>query len=352
MHPFAAGRERTCTTLSGPRSVDSRAVPRLRFFLLSLVICLTVAAPAVAKETAPPTPVAPTEAVIQPGVKLAGVDVGGMTHDQAVAAVQPLFTRPITLRIGARKFTIAPGSLSQDARVAAAMGRAFAAAPGDDVAVYVAYDKARFTALMEHLLKKTTRPAVDAKWILGGRPRVQAAEVGRAVDTTKLRFALIGALQRPLQRTVKVARVQVDPAVQNTDLPPAILIDRGAHRLTLFRAGKFGKTVVVRILGVAVGQSAYPTPSGLFEIVNMQRNPWWYPPDSAWAEGADPIPPGPSNPLGTRWMGISSPGVGMHGTPNPASIGYSASHGCIRLRIPDAEWLFQRVQLGVPVRIV
>ncbi len=51
-------------------------------------------------------------------------------------------------------------------------------------------------------------------------------------------------------------------------------------------------------------------------------------------------------------MGISSPGVGMHGTPNPASIGYSASHGCIRLRIPDAEWLFQRVSLGVPVRIV
>ena len=51
-------------------------------------------------------------------------------------------------------------------------------------------------------------------------------------------------------------------------------------------------------------------------------------------------------------MGISSPGVGMHGTPNPASIGYSASHGCIRLRIPDAEWLFQHVQLGVPVRIV
>ena len=140
--------------------------------------------------------------------------------------------------------------------------------------------------------------------------------------------------------------------MQNLDLPPAIMIERGAHQLTLFRAGKFGKTVVVRTLGVAVGQPAYPTPSGVFEIVNMQRNPWWYPPDSDWAAGAEPIPPGPNNPLGTRWMGISSPGVGMHGTPNPASIGYSASHGCIRLRIPDAEWLFQHVRLGVPVRIV
>ena len=56
-------------------------------------------------------------------MKVAGVDVGGMTHDQAVAAVQPLFATPITLRIGAKKFTIAPGSLGQDARVAAAMGR-------------------------------------------------------------------------------------------------------------------------------------------------------------------------------------------------------------------------------------
>ena len=79
----------------------------------------------------------------------------------------------------------------------------------------------------------------------------------------------------------------------------------------------------------------------------MQRNPWWYPPEgSAWAEGAKPIPPGPGNPLGTRWMGISSPYVGIHGTPDAASIGYSASHGCIRMLIPQVEWLFQRVEVG------
>jgi lipoprotein-anchoring transpeptidase ErfK/SrfK len=233
------------------------------------------------------------------------------------------------------------------------MGRVFAAPAGKDVSVYVGHDKARLTALVEHLLAKTTKPTVDARWIMGGsRPRVQPAVVGRAVSEKQLRFSIIRALQRPLERSVKVARTAVDPAVQNTDLPPAVLIERGAHRLTLFDVGKFGKVKVVRTFGVAVGAPSYPTPAGVFEIVNMQRNPWWYPPDSAWAEGADPIPPGPSNPLGTRWMGISSPGVGMHGTPNPASIGYSASHGCIRLRIPEAEWLFQHVQLGVPVRIV
>ena len=104
--------------------------------------------------------------------------------------------------------------------------------------------------------------------------------------------------------------------------------------------------------GVAVGQPIYPTPVGKFTIVTMQRNPWWYPPDTAWAAGASPIPPGPGNPLGTRWMGLSASGVGIHGTPDAASIGYSASHGCIRMRIPDAEWLFERVEVGSTVFIV
>ena len=84
----------------------------------------------------------------------------------------------------------------------------------------------------------------------------------------------------------------------------------------------------------------------------MQRNPWWLPPDSDWAKDAKPIPPGAGNPLGTRWMGLTAPGVGIHGTPDAASIGYSASHGCIRMRIPDAESLFTSVDTGTPVFIV
>ena len=108
---------------------------------------------------------------------------------------------------------------------------------------------------------------------------------------------------------------------------------------------------LMRKFGVATGQSVYPTPTGSFQIVDMQLNPWWRPPDSDWAKGLDPIPPGPGNPLGTRWMGLDAPGVGIHGTPDDASIGYSASHGCIRMHIPDAEWLFQHVKLGTPVVI-
>ena len=107
-----------------------------------------------------------------------------------------------------------------------------------------------------------------------------------------------------------------------------------------------------RTFTVATGQSIYPTPLGRFQIVVKWQNPWWYPPASPWAAGEKPVPPGPGNPLGTRWMGLSSPGVGIHGTPDSASLGYSASHGCIRMAIPQAEWLFDHVEVGTPVYIV
>jgi lipoprotein-anchoring transpeptidase ErfK/SrfK len=91
---------------------------------------------------------------------------------------------------------------------------------------------------------------------------------------------------------------------------------------------------------------------GRFSILVKWKNPWWYPPNSPWAQGEKPVPPGPGNPLGTRWMGLSSPGVGIHGTPEDGSIGYSLSHGCIRMHIPQAEWLFDHVDVGTPVYIV
>ena len=83
-----------------------------------------------------------------------------------------------------------------------------------------------------------------------------------------------------------------------------------------------------------------------------ERDPTWNPPPSDWAKDAVAIPPGPGNPLGTRWMGLSVYAVGIHGTPNAASLGYSASHGCIRMAIPEAEWLFEQVEVGTKVYIV
>jgi len=126
-----------------------------------------------------------------------------------------------------------------------------------------------------------------------------------------------------------------------------IVIRRGANRLFLYTGMRFR-----RLFGVATGQQQYPTPLGRFTIVVKWKNPWWYPPNSPWAKGEKPIPPGPDNPLGTRWMGLSAPGVGIHGTPSDASIGYSVSHGCIRMHIPEAEWLFNHVGIGTTVFIV
>jgi lipoprotein-anchoring transpeptidase ErfK/SrfK len=110
-------------------------------------------------------------------------------------------------------------------------------------------------------------------------------------------------------------------------------------------------TRLERTFKVATGRAQYPTPTGDFAIVDRQRNPWWRPPSSDWAKGLKPIPPGSGNPLGTRWMGLSAAGVGIHGTPDAASVGYSASHGCIRMYVPDAEWLFDQVSVGTPVFI-
>jgi lipoprotein-anchoring transpeptidase ErfK/SrfK len=129
-------------------------------------------------------------------------------------------------------------------------------------------------------------------------------------------------------------------------LTTRIVIDESSHSLTLTRPGQ-----APVVFGVAVGQSAYPTPTGSFHIISKVVDPTWTPPDSPWAQGELPVPPGPDNPLGTRWMGLNVSGVGIHGTNDPSSIGYSVSHGCIRMQIPDAERLFTMVSLGMSVYI-
>ncbi len=125
-----------------------------------------------------------------------------------------------------------------------------------------------------------------------------------------------------------------------------VIIRSDAHRLYFYRGAR-----PLRVFTVATGGMWTPTPRGRFRIVSKYRHPWWYPPNSSWAKHLDPIPPGPDNPLGTRWMGLSVPGVGIHGTPNPTSVGYSVSHGCVRMKKRDAESLFRLVRVGTRVWI-
>ncbi len=101
---------------------------------------------------------------------------------------------------------------------------------------------------------------------------------------------------------------------------------------------------VLATFDIAVGATASPTPTGAFTVINHVANPTWY-------YKGKIVGPGPANPVGTRWMGISTPGYGIHGTNQPASIGKSASHGCIRLRNSDIEHLFNLIAIGDAVEL-
>ncbi|HPZ08444.1 MAG TPA: L,D-transpeptidase family protein [Candidatus Eremiobacteraeota bacterium] len=118
---------------------------------------------------------------------------------------------------------------------------------------------------------------------------------------------------------------------------------------TLFLYSPTGK--VIKSYPIACGSYAWPTPPGNYYIKEKQIYPTWYPPPSPWAAGLKPVPPGPDNPLGTRWMGLSGGSIGIHGTPSAWSIGYPDSHGCIRMYIADAEELYEEIQIGTPVDI-
>lgn len=129
-------------------------------------------------------------------------------------------------------------------------------------------------------------------------------------------------------------------------LGPRIFINLSRFSLVLDRPGH----ELIRY-GVATGQPKYPTPPGRFKIVYKEKNPTWMPPNSAWAKEAKSVPPGPKNPLGTRWIGLDSNSVGIHGTNADWSIGSAASHGCLRMHIADVEALYEMVEPGIPVTI-
>jgi lipoprotein-anchoring transpeptidase ErfK/SrfK len=174
--------------------------------------------------------------------------------------------------------------------------------------------------------------------------------VNRGAIATDIRTRTYGPQTRAAVMAFQRQRGMSEDGIAGGDTIAAltlkIVVDRGANTLTLYRMGD-----VVKTYNVATGSPEYPTPAGDFEIQTMQENPTWTPPDSAWAKDAEVIPPGPDNPLGTRWMAINGT-VGIHGTNNPASIGYSVSHGCIRMRIPDVEELFSMVEIGTPVTVL
>ena len=288
------------------------------------------------------------EPTIAEGVTIGGVPVGGLTSTEAYDAVDQAFSQPLLIFVRKHGLAPQPAHLGAVARIGEAVARAGSAVPGTEIRLAVSVNRARVRAYVAVVSKRFDVEPVDAQLYLRNlRPWIAKPVIGLRLNRTRVVAAIVSALLANKHGPLLLRQKAIPPEATRTTFGPVIVIRRGSNRLYLYRGMRFW-----RVFPVATGQAIYPTPLGRFRIVVKWRNPWWYPPSSPWAAGLKPIPPGPGNPLGTRWMGLSAPGVGIHGTPDAASIGYSASHGCIRMRIPEAEWLFRQVRIGTTVFIV
>jgi lipoprotein-anchoring transpeptidase ErfK/SrfK len=149
----------------------------------------------------------------------------------------------------------------------------------------------------------------------------------------------------PTTKTSPAPAVKPQPKTATAEPPldahtRTIVVSLEDRRLALIEDGQLKK-----VYTVAVGKDSTPSPTGTFTIVRRVANPTYY-------HDGKIIPPGRGNPVGTRWMGLSKPGYGIHGTNAPKSIGKAASHGCIRMSQPDLEDLFTQVRSGDTVEIL
>ncbi len=313
--------------------------------LVALVCTLCAGAATASADTS-----TPAVTTVADGVSIGPVSVGGMTADQATAAVVQAYLTPVTLTVGRTAVSVSPSRFHVVAPVAVAVAQALAAPAGTTVRLQALVDMSKVNAWVAAFARRYGKAPVEPSLSLRNmRPVITKPTTGIAIRQFPTAILLRDELRDGVRDPIAVPTRTVKPKVSTPQqVGPIIVIRRGDNRLTLYDGMR-----LVRTFPVATGQTIYPTPLGRFQIVVMWKNPTWYPPtQDAWAKGLKPVPPGPGNPLGTRWMGLSSPGVGIHGTDEPGSIGYSVSHGCIRMQVPDAEWLFDHVTVGTPVFIV
>jgi lipoprotein-anchoring transpeptidase ErfK/SrfK len=142
-------------------------------------------------------------------------------------------------------------------------------------------------------------------------------------------------------KLVRVAAILVIAAAEaRAEETRRIVVSIPDRKLVLLEGDR-----IVKVYDVAVGKPSTPSPHGEFKIISHVSNPTWYGPEQT-------VAPGPENPIGTRWLGLSVKGYGIHGTNAPGSIGKAASHGCIRMRNRDVEELFAMVGVGVTVELL
>jgi lipoprotein-anchoring transpeptidase ErfK/SrfK len=296
---------------------------------------------------------------IRPGVGSAGVDLSGLTVPDAAAKLDaelgPRLAADLTIGVAGKPWTLkmVDAKFKLDA-VRTAKRALYAKAGVTQVPPAISHSRLAVKAFAEQIAKQVYKAPRDARVRITLRHIYrQRSAPGRGLDVAAARQAIDAALDDPAAPRVLHQRlVRVRPKVNVNDLArvysSVITIDKAHFRLRLFRGLKFAKSY-----GVAVGQPAYPTPSGRFSITSKQVNPVWSVPNSPWAgelQGTTVEGGSAANPLKARWIGIAN-GVGIHGTGEDWSIGTRASHGCIRMHVPDVIDLFSRVAIGTPVLI-
>jgi lipoprotein-anchoring transpeptidase ErfK/SrfK len=308
------------------------------------------------------------------GVKVADVDIGGLHAPAAkrklAAELSGRLDRPVRVRAAGRLFRLTPqtASLAPDvdgmvdealdrSRSGGLPGRLWRGLTGSTVdaelAARVSYSSVsvrRFVRRVKRSVDRRPRDA-DVRFETATLPAVPS-ETGLRVSYRRLLARVEGALnQTGHARTVRINVRVTQPKVTTAELakkyPVVVTVDRPAFKLRLFKRLKLKRTYKI-----AVGQAGLETPAGLYHIESKTVNPSWHVPNSAWAGelAGRVIPPGPDNPIKARWLGIYA-GAGIHGTADVGSLGTAASHGCIRMAIPDVEALYPQVPVQAPVFI-
>ena len=280
-------------------------------------------------------------------------------------------SHPVTVRFGTRTWRLAPSDAEVHVNVANMVSQAvdasregsivtrtvrglFGGSVKRDIAPVVSYSHTAVRSLAKGIRSSVNRAPQDATVLPSGEglKRVPGHD-GIAVDYSALGTRIDESLVGAASRTVKVPVHRTKPAVTTAQLPskyPAyIVIDRASFRLRFYDHLKLSRSYEI-----AVGMEGLETPAGLHHVEWKQVNPPWYVPKKAWAGAlaGTVVPPGPADPLKARFMSFEG-GAGIHGIdPSEYStIGHDASHGCVRMRIPDVISLYSRTPVGTPVYI-
>jgi lipoprotein-anchoring transpeptidase ErfK/SrfK len=309
---------------------------------------------------------------ILPGVTIAGVAVGGMTRDQAIAAIQPVANQhlgsSITVSASGRTWTVTPEQLGRRVDVSKAVDNALAL--DDQMGVfsrfwhrirnesvhtdvplrYVGTDGV--AAFVDEVEQAVGEDPVDAALTTDGDTlTVVKPQAGRALDAKRAAASIRAALASQ-SGSVALTVHRVKPKVTTDNLGVTVVVRVDQNKLYLYKGFH-----VERTFNVATAKPPWTTPSGDWTVDRKTEWPTWYnPAPDGWAADSPLVVPGGiDNPMGSRALYLSAPGlIRIHGT-SPGerpSIGHYESHGCIRMLNEDVEQLYPLVPVGTHVLIV